>query len=117
MSEIMIVPLQTDLAFVGMIEDQPRHQGGQRRLCLHRASRKPRARQNVVLEAGMALARLGSERVLLIEKGTFELPSDLEGIIRLEFNTNVKEIAAKIGQRLTGAGIAIDQRKIIEASQ
>ena len=80
-------------------------------------SRKPRARQNVVLEVGMALARLGSERVLLIKKGTFELPSDLEGIIRLEFNTNVKEIAAKIGQRLTGAGIAIDQRKIIEASQ
>lgn len=79
--------------------------------------RQPRARQNVILEAGMALARLGTERVALIKKGNLELPSDLEGIIRLEFNTNVKEIAAKIAQRIAGAGVPIDQRKVIEASQ
>lgn len=79
--------------------------------------RQPRARQNVILEAGMALARLGSDRVAILKKGALELPSDLEGIIRLEFNSNVKEIAHKIAQRLTGAGIPIDQRKIIEASQ
>jgi len=79
--------------------------------------RQPRARQNVILEAGMALARLGPERVAIIKKGTLELPSDLEGIIRLEFNTNVKEIAAKIAQRIAGAGVPIDQRKVVEASQ
>jgi predicted nucleotide-binding protein len=65
----------------------------------------------------MALAKLGSERVALIKKGNLELPSDLEGIIRLEFNTNVKEIATKIAQRIAGAGIPVDQRKVIEASQ
>jgi predicted nucleotide-binding protein len=79
--------------------------------------RLPRARQNVILEAGMALAKLGSERVAIIKKGNLELPSDLEGIIRLEFNSNVKEIAAKIAQRIGGAGVPVDQRKVIEASQ
>ncbi len=31
----------------------------------------------------MALARLGSDRVAIIKKGSLEIPSDLEGIIRL----------------------------------
>lgn len=79
--------------------------------------RQPRARQNAILEAGMAFARLGPDKTILLKKGALELPSDLEGIIRLEYNKNVKEVAQKIAQRLLGAGIPIDQRKIIEASQ
>ena len=79
--------------------------------------RQPRARQNAILEAGMAFARLGPDKTILLKKGALELPSDLDGIIRLEYNKNVKEIAQKIAQRLLGAGIPIDQRKIIEASQ
>jgi predicted nucleotide-binding protein len=79
--------------------------------------RQPRARQNVILEAGMALARLGSDRVAIIKKGTLEIPSDLEGIIRIEYNTHVKEVAAKIAQRLTGAGVPVDESAVISASQ
>lgn len=79
--------------------------------------KQPRARQNVILEAGMALAKLGSERVAMIKRGALEIPSDLEGLIRIEYNAHVKEVANKIAQRLTGAGIAIDQSKVITASQ
>jgi predicted nucleotide-binding protein len=79
--------------------------------------RQPRARQDVILEAGMALARLGPDKVALIKKGALELPSDLEGIIRLEYNAHVKEIAAKIAQRLTGAGIPVSEANVIDASQ
>ena len=79
--------------------------------------RQPRARQNVVLEAGMALARLGSDRVAIIKKGSLEIPSDLEGIIRIEYNFHVKEVAAKIAQRLTGAGVPVDESAVISASQ
>ena len=79
--------------------------------------RQPRARQNVILEAGMALARLGSDRVAIIKKGSLEIPSDLEGIIRIEYNAHVKEVAAKIAQRLTGAGVPVDESAVISASQ
>lgn len=41
--------------------------------------RQPRARQNVVLEAGMALSRLGSERVLLIKKEHSNFPPIWKG--------------------------------------
>jgi len=79
--------------------------------------KQPRARQNVILEAGMALAKLGQDRVAIIKKGALEIPSDLEGLIRIEYNVQVKEIANKIAQRLNGAGVPIDQAKIISASQ
>ncbi len=79
--------------------------------------KRPRARQNAILEAGMALAKLGQDRVAIIKKGALEIPSDLEGLIRIEYNNQVKEIAAKIAQRLNGAGVPIDQSKIIVASQ
>ena len=65
----------------------------------------------------MALARLGSDRVAIIKKGSLEIPSDLEGIIRIEYNAHVKEVAAKIAQRLTGAGVPVDESAVISASQ
>jgi predicted nucleotide-binding protein len=45
--------------------------------------RKHRARQNVVLELGMLLAKLGRPRVaiLLKNQATMERPSDLQGLI------------------------------------
>ncbi|WP_084446694.1 TIR domain-containing protein [Hymenobacter roseosalivarius] len=40
-----------------------------------------RARQNVILEIGYFLGRLGSERMRLITKENVEIPSDLSGIL------------------------------------
>lgn len=78
--------------------------------------KKPRARQNVILEMGMVMAKLGRERMAIIQKGTLERPSDTDGILRIEFNEHVREIAPKLAQRLQGAGFDIDSKRIAEAS-
>ena len=40
-----------------------------------------RARQSVILELGMVLARLGRRRVAILHKRSVELPSDISGLI------------------------------------
>jgi predicted nucleotide-binding protein len=68
------------------------------------ADRKPRARQNVILEMGMVMAALGRSRMAILQKGTLERPSDTDGILRIEFNHHVREIVPKLVQRLQSAG-------------
>ena len=74
--------------------------------------RQPRARQNVILELGMVLASLGRDRMVLLKKGALEIPTDVNGVIYLEFNDHVKEIAVRLATRMKGAGIAIDDALI-----
>jgi predicted nucleotide-binding protein len=45
----------------------------------------PRARQNVLLELGYFLGRLGRNRVVAILRGKLEVPSDLEGVVYIPF--------------------------------
>ena len=78
--------------------------------------RQPRARQNVILELGMVLASLGRERMVLLKKGALEMPTDVSGIIYLEFNEHVKEVAVKLATRMKGAGIEIDDALIHSAA-
>ena len=78
--------------------------------------KQPRARQNVILEMGMVMAALGRERMVLLKKGALEMPSDADGILRIDFNDHVREIVPKLAQRLQGAGFEIDPRRIAEAS-
>ena len=78
--------------------------------------RQPRARQNVILELGMVLASLGRERMVLLKKGALEIPTDVSGIIYLEFNDHVKEVAVKLATRMKGAGIEIDDTLIHSAA-
>lgn len=78
--------------------------------------RQPRARQNVILELGMVLASLGRDRMVLLKKGALELPTDVNGVIYLEFNEHVKEIAVKLATRMKGAGIEIDDALIHAAA-
>jgi predicted nucleotide-binding protein len=42
---------------------------------------KPRARQNVILELGYFMGRLGRTRVCALHRGDVELPSDYQGIL------------------------------------
>lgn len=79
------------------------------------ADRQPRARQNVILELGMVLASLGRERMVLLKKGALEMPTDVSGVIYLEFNEHVKEVAVKLATRMKGAGIGIDDALIHSA--
>lgn len=78
--------------------------------------RQPRARQNVILELGMVLASLGRERMVLLKKGTLEIPTDVSGMIYLEFNEHVKEVAVKLATRMKGAGIHINDSLVHSAA-
>jgi len=74
--------------------------------------RLPRARQNVVLETGMIFASLGRDRMVILKKGALEVPSDIDGVLRLEFNDHVKEVAVRLATRMKNAGINIDDSLI-----
>lgn len=78
---------------------------------------EPRARQNVILEAGMLLASLTRARMAIIVKGHLEMPSDLQGIIHLAYNDHVKEIIPKLCQRLKEAGFDLEPNQIAAAAQ
>jgi len=78
---------------------------------------EPRARQNVVLEAGMLLASLTRERMAIVVKGHIEMPSDLQGIIHLGFNDHIREVIPKLCQRLKEVGFDLNPTQIAAASQ
>lgn len=66
--------------------------------------KKYRARQNVVLELGMVLARLGRRRVAILHKESVELPSDIAGLIYIPFKETPEEVKMKLFQELKAAG-------------
>ncbi len=70
--------------------------------------KKYRARQNVVLEMGMFLAKLGREKVTILHKGNLELPSDINGLIYIAFKDSVQETKNKLAASLQKAGFYID---------
>src|SRR5262249_51035258 len=67
-------------------------------------AKRYRARQNVVLELGMVLARLGRKRVAILHKGSVELPSDIAGLLYIAFEERVDEVSGRLYQELTNAG-------------
>lgn len=74
---------------------------------------KPRARQNVILELGYFIAKLGRESVIVLhqpdneELGDLELPSDIHGVLYIHFDKDGfwKE---KVIQELRENGFDID---------
>ena len=69
---------------------------------------QPRARQNVVLELGMVLSRLGRSRVaILVKDNGIERPSDISGLIYISFSESVNEAKIEIAQNLQDAGFDI----------
>lgn len=78
------------------------------------ATSKSRVRQNVVLELGMFLAKLGRERVaiLLKEASDFERPSDIQGLIYIPFQNKVDEVSLNLIRELSRQGYSIDASRI-----
>ena len=77
--------------------------------------RKLRVRQNVVLELGMFLAKLGRDKVaiLLKEAENFERPSDIQGLIYIPFRDSIERDASiSLIRELSRQGIVIEQSKI-----
>jgi Predicted nucleotide-binding protein containing TIR-like domain len=63
-----------------------------------------RSRQNVILELGYFLGRLGrrSGQVLLLYKGTLELPSDISGIASISIDGGIETAGEAIRRELAG---------------
>jgi predicted nucleotide-binding protein len=76
--------------------------------------KKHRARQNVVLELGLLLAKLGRPRVaiLLKNQASMERPSDLQGLIYLAFSDDVDEVKLQLAKEMHKQGIAIDLGRV-----
>lgn len=73
-----------------------------------------RARQNVILEMGFFIGKLGRERVfLLLDKGVEE-PSDLSGIVYNSIEDDSWK--SKLVQELNICGYNVDENKIINSS-
>lgn len=68
---------------------------------------KRRARQNVILELGYFIARLGRTRVCALRKGDVELPSDFNGVIYTPLGVD-GAWKMKLATELKAAGYAID---------
>jgi len=69
----------TSFAVVLLTPDDEGRKRGSRRL-------RPRARQNVILELGYFLARLGRQRVCALYVAGVELPSDFHGVLYVEID-------------------------------
>jgi predicted nucleotide-binding protein len=68
------------------------------------AEKKYRARQNVILELGMVLSRLGRRRVAILHKQSVEQPSDIAGLLYIPFNERVEEVRTRLFRELQAAG-------------
>lgn len=77
------------------------------------ASTQARARQNVILELGYFLGRLGRSRVSAFRKGDVEVPSDFGGVVYENFDRSGAWKQA-LGKELAAAGFDIDWDKIMK---
>lgn len=71
-----------------------------------------RARQNVILELGFFLGRLGRERVCALYQEGVEIPSDYEGVLFVPLD-KAGAWRLLLGRELRAAGFEIDLNKII----
>lgn len=73
-----------------------------------------RARQNVVLELGMLLSKLGRKNVaiLLKQQENMERPSDIQGLIYIPFKDSVTDCAILLAKEMDAQGYKIDIGKL-----
>ncbi|MGN7770767.1 TIR domain-containing protein [Phyllobacterium sp. 22552] len=71
-----------------------------------------RARQNVVLELGYFIGRLGRDRVCALKSGDLEIPSDILGVVYTSFDAN-GGWRSDLAKELKAAGYEIDWNVIM----
>lgn len=74
---------------------------------------KPRARQNVILEPGYFIGRLGRSGVCALKSGEIELPSDIFGIVWESFDAE-GAWRMKLAKELQAAEYEIDWNKVMK---
>ena len=73
---------------------------------------KPRARQNVVLELGYFMGKLGRERVCPLLKDEVEKPSDIDGLVYVPMD-NFNGWQLKLAKEMKQAGLSVDSEKLL----
>jgi len=66
---------------------------------------RERPRQNVILEWGHFIAKIGRNKTCILLKGNIELPSDMQGAGYHRFNDSVEEVFLKIKRELKDADL------------
>lgn len=78
----------------------------------HEELKKARPRQNVVLELGYFVAKLGRRKTLVLTKGDLEVPSDFSGVVYVSVN-NSEGWKLKLAQELKSSGFDVDLNKAL----
>lgn len=80
--------------------------------CVKGGTPEPRPRQNVLLELGYFIGRLGRDKVCALKRGELEIPSDFAGVVweKMDDNDGWKRVLAR---ELEAAGHAIDWNKVM----
>jgi predicted nucleotide-binding protein len=78
------------------------------------ALQRPRARQNVVLELGYFIGRLGRNRVCALKQGDVELPSDILGVVWEELDQH-GAWQMKLAKELDAAKYEVDWNKVMHS--
>ncbi|WP_367110831.1 TIR domain-containing protein [uncultured Psychrobacter sp.] len=75
---------------------------------------QPRARQNVILELGYFMGKLGRNRVCAFKSGNLEIPTDFSGVVwnQLDNAGAWKQILSK---ELSEAGYDLDSNKLLKS--
>lgn len=76
--------------------------------------RQPRARQNVVLELGFFIGKLGPASVAALIKGNVEKPSDFDGIAYIDFD-EAGDWKTKLARELHHAKVPFDPAAVFTA--
>lgn len=80
--------------------------------CANGGTPEPRARQNVLLELGYFIGKLGRDKVCALKRGELEIPSDFAGVVweTMDGGTGWKQA---LGRELQAAGHEIDWKKVM----
>lgn len=69
-----------------------------------------RARQNVILELGYFLGKFhdtNNRRIIILKKGEIEIPSDISGVLYLEFSKAIKEVYYDLRKQFSHWGYSL----------
>jgi predicted nucleotide-binding protein len=73
---------------------------------------RPRARQNVLLELGFFLGKLGRQHVCALYRQGVEIPSDYSGVVFVEFD-DAGAWRLELAREMKAAGLQIDMNRAV----
>jgi len=73
----------------------------------------PRARQNVILELGFFLGKIGRDRVCALYELGVEIPSDYSGVLFVELDAN-RRWQVELAKELKAAGFYVDMNRLLK---